>query len=440
MASALLVLGFLGGDLMRSAWEAVRGRRVSIDLLFLLTLLGALAGSLVSSFTGTGAVYYEVVAILIVVHTAGKMLGARSRVAALRGVALMRRRYDRCIVIKKGLQTERDVPVAEVTAEDRVVVAPGGEICVDGVIVEGGGYVQETSMTGEWQPASRGVGDRVLAGTHSVDGRLVIRPASDGVGERRIDRILAAVEQARLAPSRWQQQADRLMAWFLPLVAGVSAGTFVVWFWILGAVWDRALFNAMAVLLVACPCAMGLATPVAVWGGLARLASLGVVARSGDFLDALSRVDVVAFDKTGTLSESRVRVLGWEFAEAWRGAEREAWLRGVVAAAEAGVAHPVARALANAECGMRNAEFQSVRVVPGQGVVATVAARQALNAEHLTLNVEHLVGRSCASSAGDGVDVCEVRVGERAFVCGGAEDAGGGGSGFACRWTGNWRR
>jgi heavy metal translocating P-type ATPase len=364
--SAVAVLVFLGGDLVRSAFEALRQRRINIDLMFLLTLAGAFAGSLVATFTHTGAVYYEVVAILIVVHTAGKMLGARSRVSALRGVERTRERFESCWVrLADGSRVCRTV--SGIAAEDRVVVAPGEPISVDGEIVAGRGYLQEMSMTGEWSPVSRGPGDRVLAGTFSVDGSFEIRPHA---GSRRLDGVLAAVEGARLAPSRLQQQADRLVAWFLPVVVVVSTMTFVVWMFF--APWDRALFNAMAVLLVSCPCAAGLATPVAVWGGLARLASLGLVARSGDFLDALARCDVVCLDKTGTLSTAALTVRAWQFEPAFR--IREHWLQAAVTAAEEGLRHPVAAAL-QTRCHLiddKSLAVQERRIEAGLGVVAVV--------------------------------------------------------------------
>lgn len=391
IASAAAVLVFLGRDLVGEAWAALRARRVSIDLLFLTTLLGALGGSLTSTFTGQGSIYYEVVAVLVVVHTLGKMAGARSRTAALRAADAVAEKYDRCVVLADGGQEETR-PVATLRGGERVVVAPGGSICVDGVIAEGRSYVEEAALTGEWRPVARGPGERVWAGTHAVDGRLVI---TADAGERRLDGVLRAVAEARLAPSRLQAQADRLMAWWLPVVTGVATVTFFGWWLGAGVEWTRALFNAMAVLLVACPCAMGLATPVAVWGGLARLARLGIVARSGDFLDALARVDTVCFDKTGTLSEERLTVLGWEVAPVWRG--REAELKALVAAVERGVAHPVARALAESageadvETRDRLARVSSeVRVVAGAGVEA------------------HVHGWG------------DVRVGERAF-CGGTE-------------------
>ncbi len=370
IASALGTLAFLGGDLMRSAWESVRDRKMSIDLLFLVTLGGALAGSLVCTFTHTGSVYYEVVAILVVVHTLGKMLGARSRVAALRAVDDTREKFEFCDEVQVDGSVKRQ-RAAEIAEGARVRVAPGGAIAVDGVILQGRGYVQETSMTGEWRPVPRGSGDRVWAGTFSVDGSFEIR-ASGGL--RKLDGILAGVSAARLAPSRLQQQADRLIAWFLPLVVGVSLATFVGW--LACGPWEQALFNAMAVLLVACPCAMGLATPVAVWGGLARLAKIGLEARSCDFLDVLSRLEHVCIDKTGTLSSSTLAVRAWQVEPEF--APRETWLRAAVAALEEGLAHPVAVALQE-KCHVLRDTFPQVlkvanrQIVPGQGVVAEVS-------------------------------------------------------------------
>jgi cation transport ATPase len=388
MLSAAGVLVFLGGDLVGAAVGSLRQHRISIDLLFLVTLAGAFSGSLVATFTHTGSVYYEVVAILIVVHTAGKMLGARSRVAALRAVDQTRERFDRCDVRRADGSTTRRA-VRDLAADDAVIVAPGGPICVDGEIQTGRGYMQETSMTGEWRPVPRGPGDRVLAGTFSVDGSFTLRPTG---GPRRLDAVLAAVAGARLAPSGLQQQADRFVAWFLPVVAGVSLATFA--FWMMRAPWDRALFNAMAVLLVACPCAAGLATPVAVWGGLARLASFGLVARTGDLLDALARCDFVCLDKTGTLSTETLAVRAWVTEPPFRG--REAWLRTAVAAVEEGLAHPIAAALQK-ECNVLRyppAVVTERRIEPGLGVVALVADES---------------GRPV-----------EIRVGERGLVNGGA--------------------
>ena len=225
-------------------------------------------------------------------------------------------------------------------------------------------------MTGEWRPRRCGPGDAVWAGTHAIDGELEIEVRVPA-GQRRLDAVLATVTTARLAPSALQRQADRLAAAFLPLVVLVSAGTFAFWCWRAG--WVTGLFNSMAVLLVACPCALGLATPLAVWQGLARLASLGLVARTGDVLDVLARADFVCFDKTGTLTEEQIAVTGWRIEPECGG--EEDWLRGAVAAAERDLDHPVARALA-AEAGGAVGAATPRRIVPGCGVEAWVDGRE----------------------------------------------------------------
>lgn len=367
IVSTLVALIFLGRDLFSSAWAAIRQRRVSVDLLFILTLLGAFTASLVSTFTGVGSVFYEIVTILVVVHTVGRMLGARSRVAALNAASGLRTDFARCRVVSSdGVETDK--AVVDIEAADLVLVAPGGAIAVDGTIVEGRAFLRETALTGEWAPAARGPGESVLAGSYSVDGYLRIRP---DVGPRRLDQLLAQVEQARIAPSRLQEQADRLMTWFLPVVVVVSTTTFLGWWW--AGPWEQALFNAMAVLLIACPCALGLATPVAVWGGLARLATFGVVARTGDFLEILARVDTVCLDKTGTLSEERLKVTGWAYTnETWE--SRADWLRAAVAAAESESGHPVARALVDDAIGLPDVIVRHRELVPGAGLIATVIA------------------------------------------------------------------
>ena len=409
LASALGVLFFLGRDLLGGAWAALRARRVTIDLLFLLTLLGALGGSLLSTFTGTGSVYYEVVAVLVVVHTLGKLAGARSRAAALRAADAEAGKYDRCAV--SGVDGREEIRlVTQLRGGERVAVAAGGSICVDGVIHEGCAYVEEAALTGEWRPVARGPGDRVWAGSRALDGRLVVVAEA---GPRRLDGVLRAVAEARLAPSRFQARADRLMAWWLPVVAGASVATFLGWWLGAGVPWARALFNAMAVLLVACPCAMGLATPVAVWGGLARLARLGIVARSADFLEALAEVDWVCFDKTGTLSEEALVVRRWEFEPAWVGRAME--LKAAVAAVERGLEHPLARALAVAGA-ERGQEAEERHFEPGAGVEGVVAGVGRVRVGERTFadgEVHVPVDGKCVWVAVDGVPAARAILDER---------------------------
>lgn len=401
IVAAAGVCALLLPALAREAWCSLRARRITVESLFLVTLGGAFGASLTATFTRTGAVYYEVISILLAIYAAGKTLGARSRARALRAVDETREHYDSA----ERLDGRR-VSVATLTPGALVRVRPGGAICVDGVVRRGRSFVQETAMTGEWRPLARGPGDAVLAGTHAVDGELEIEVLAPA-GARRLDAVLAAVAAARIAPSELQRQADRLAAAFLPFVVLVGAATFAGWTW--RETWVVGLFNSMAVLLVACPCALGLATPLAVWQGLARLAELGLVARTGDVLDVLARADHVCFDKTGTLSTERLAVVEWRIQPEWR--ERAEWLRAAVAAAERGLAHPVARALVSERDGGMVAT--EVRLEPGCGVRARVDGRE------LRIGTPGWVGGETAAGAGrtvavavDGSTAALVEIGE----------------------------
>ncbi len=382
IAGATGVCVLLLPALLREAWATARARRIAVDQLFLVTLLGAFGASLTATLARTGAVYYEVISILLAIYAAGKTLGARSRAKALRAVDETRERYD----LAERLDGS-PVAVTALQAGERVRVRPGRAIGVDGIVRRGRSFVQATTMTGEWRPQVRGEGDPVLAGTHAIDGELEIEVTAAG-GARRLDAVLEAVAAARLAPSTLQRQADRLTAAFLPVVLLVAVATFMFWTW--RTTWVVGLFNSMAVLLVACPCALGLATPLAVWQGLVRLTDLGLVARTGDVIDVLARADHVCFDKTGTLSADRLTVSEWRIEPAWR--ERETWLRNAVAAVERGLDHPIARALAGASA-LVAAE---VRVEPGRGVSAMVDGRA------VRIGTSEWVGVTAAADATDG--------------------------------------
>jgi len=367
LISALVVLALLGPPLLRNAWRAWRERRVTVEALFVISALGALGASLTATITGQGSVYYEVVAIVLAIYTVGKTLGARSRSRALEAVQDLREAFD-FAYLETCCGQRRRVPVDELALDSPVSVAPGEAIPVDGVIRRGVGEVSETAITGELTPERRQAGDRVWAGSYSVDGTFSIEPRALR-GQRRIDAVLEAVEQARLKPSDLQVQADGLMRWFVPFVVSVAVATFIVWA-CLGP-WTTALFNAMAVLLVACPCALGLATPIAVWSQLLHFSRVGLVARSGDFGDELARANRIIFDKTGTLSFESLRIDGVDFSPAH--AERRNEALAAIRAVESLNQHPVARALERVEAPPEiDVEPLEVTQYPGRGVEALV--------------------------------------------------------------------
>lgn len=351
---------------MRNLLKALSERRITVESLFLLSALGALGASLVSTLSGEGSVYYEVVAIVLAIYTIGKTLGARSRERALSAVQSLREAFD-FAYLETCCGQRRRVPVDELAMDSLVSVAPGEPVSVDGVIHSGFGDVTDTAMTGELAPIPKRPGDTIWAGSYSVDGVFLIEPRALR-GQRRIDGVLEAVEMARLRPSELQLQADRLMQWFVPSVIAIAAVTFGVWM-LLGP-WTSALFNAMAVLLVACPCALGLATPIAVWSQMLQLSRIGLTVRTADFGDQFAQIDRIIFDKTGTLSFETLRVEDIQLTPDFEAKRNE--VLAAVRSVESLSQHPVARALTMLNVPPLDVEPLAITQHPGRGVEALV--------------------------------------------------------------------
>ena len=368
----LIVVGLLGCPLVKEMGKSILERRISVEGLFILSVLGALAGSLICTMTGTGNVYYEVVAIVLVIYTIGKTLEVRSREKAIKESNKVKDAFNYAYVLNdRGEREKRSLE--QIGCCCQVLVGAGESIAVDGFILSGEGFVKDTVMTGELEPVAKKEGDFILAGSYSIDGTFTIRPTGLK-GNRKLDALINTVEGARLAPSALQEQANQLMKRFLPLVVAVSLGAFVFWF--VRSTWQQALFNSMAVLLVACPCALGLATPLAVWRGLWKLSTMGLISRSGEFLDLLARADRVVFDKTGTLSEGHLTVVDIIVRE---GVEAED-IKDLVSSIECRVGHPVAKALSQMKRrGEAKYIIQSVKEIPAKGVEAWVRGRDGGN-------------------------------------------------------------
>jgi heavy metal translocating P-type ATPase len=367
-AGTMLVAGLLGTPLVRTASAELRRGRLTIEALFLLTMFGALAASLQAHLTGRGKIYYEVVSVLLVVYTLGKVIGARSRAAALASSRAWGDRFGFCRVLdQRGLS--RVAPVQEIRVGDSVEVHPGETIAVDGVIAEGVGFVSESAVSGEPFAVVRRPGDRVLAGSASFDATFRITATANG-DARAIDQLLAAVECARDKPTSFQSHADRLGQWFFPLVVVTALGTFAYWSFLTTAGWESALFNSMSVLLVACPCVIGLATPIVIWSAINRLAERGVIVREGDAVERLAAVTCVMLDKTGTLTEDRFTLVDIQtHATGEARAKLLAWLSLV----QSQSSHPIAKPFAELPRVFAPGELPRVHslvAVPGRGIVA----------------------------------------------------------------------
>jgi heavy metal translocating P-type ATPase len=359
--SSALVFLLVGGPLCRSAVAALKQKRTSLEQFFLVGIAGAWGASAHCSLTGVGSIYYEVVAVLLAIYTLGHLLVAKQRATALRAAGTLRREFETCHVLD-GQGRETFAATFRVGVGDRVVVRAGEGIPVDGEIEQGTALVQQTALTGEPFPVTRRPGDKVLAGCLCLDQRLVIRATVSGT-DRRLDKILSSVEAAGCWPL--PPYVDRMAALFLPGVLLVALVTAAVW--TVQKDWATGIFNALAVIVVACPCALGLATPICLWGAMNALAAQGLLVRRGDAIERMAACTHVVFDKTGTLSHGRMMVADFVVLP---DEDRRDWMR-QVAVLQSSSPHPVARAMSEWEGELRAGEqLGPVAIVPGAGVQA----------------------------------------------------------------------
>ncbi|MCX7690461.1 copper-translocating P-type ATPase [Thermoflexus sp.] len=300
----------VGWDFYRGAYRALRLGTANMDVLVALgtsaayfySLAVTLALTLGSTALGRHT-YFETAAVIITLIVLGKYLEARAKGRASEAIrALIALQPERARVLRDGQEIE--IPAGEVRVGDLLIVRPGERIPADGVVLEGRSAVDESMMTGESLPVEKGPGDRVLGGTINQHGLLKVEATHVGR-----DTVLAGmirmVREAQGSRAPIQRLADQVSAVFVPIVMAVAALTFLGWLTIGGAGFTRAMVNAIAVLVVACPCAMGLATPTAIMVGTGRGATMGILFRSAQALEQLGRATVIALDKTGTLTQGR---------------------------------------------------------------------------------------------------------------------------------------
>ncbi|WP_338663393.1 heavy metal translocating P-type ATPase [Pararoseomonas sp. SCSIO 73927] len=361
----------------RTGWPALFRGAPEMNSLVALGTLAALAYSAVVVLAPglvpeeSRHVYFEASAVIVALVLLGRWLEARSRGRASAAIRRLLDLQPPVARVDRGGE-EVEVPAAGLRAGDVMRLRPGERVPTDAVVLEGESHIDESMVTGESAPVRRGVGDAVVGGTVNGAGALRLRATAVGSGTV-LARITRLVEEAQGGKLPIQALADRVTLWFVPAVIGVAALTFLGWLLLGGGV-AQALVAAVAVLIIACPCAMGLATPVAVMVGTGRGAELGVLFRRGAALQALQGVSVVAMDKTGTLTEGRPALTDFLPAPGFD----EATLLPLIAAAESGSEHPVAAAIraAAAERGLRVPVASNMRAVPGMGLRAEVEGQR----------------------------------------------------------------
>ena len=376
LALATPVQFWLGGRFYRAGWRAVRAGTGNMDLLVALGTSAAYGLSvylLVESWIigGVPSLYFDSSAIVITLILFGKWLETKAKRqtgAALRALTALRPERAR---LRRADGSEQEVPVAQVRPGDLVIVWPGERIPVDGIICEGESASDESMLTGESLPVPKAPGDKVTGGAINGDGLLLVETTAIGA-ESTLTRIVRLVESAQAAKAPIQKLVDRVAAIFVPAVLVVALVTFLVWWFATGNA-EAAILSAVAVLVIACPCSLGLATPTAVMAGTGVAAKHGILIKDAETLEVARRADIVAFDKTGTLTEGNPSVVALEPAP---GIERNDMLR-LAAAVQQGSEHPLAKAVrAKAEAeGMLVPAASAVKALPGRGIECTVEGR-----------------------------------------------------------------
>ena len=408
-ALATPVQFWAGARFYRGAWHSLKGGSANMDVLVALGTSAAYGLAVWQVLAGLHP-QFEASALVITLVIAGKWLEARARRATNRAIeALLAIRP--AVAVRVGTDGgEESVPIHRVRPGDVVRVRPGERIPVDGVVLEGRASVDEAVVTGETMPRDRGPGSTVTGGTFNLDGLLTVQTGAVGAGAV-LGRMIALIGHAQATKPRVQRLADQVSGYFAFFVAGVAAATLAGW-WLTTGDLAASILPAVVVLVVACPCALGLATPAVIAVALGVAARQGILIRDAEALEAAHALTLVVFDKTGTLTEERPDITNIEAADGDADA-----LLALAAGVQAGSNHPIARAVIEvaAANGLTASEVAGFRAVPGRGVVGWVGRREILLGNRALLDEAGInagtLGARAASLEADGKAV--IWVGDR---------------------------
>jgi Cu+-exporting ATPase len=371
-----LVLAIPGRRFFSSGIPALLSGKPDMNSLVVLGTVAAWGYSVVALFApqlfpaGTRAVYFEAACVITTLILAGRYLEARAKGRTGAAIERLIGLQPSTALVGAQRDTATEVPIANIASGDTIHVRPGERIAVDGEVISGNSYVDESMITGEPTPVAKDTGAQVVGGTINGNGALSF--TATAVGEQTVlSQIIQLVENAQGAKLPVQALVNKITAVFVPVVIALAIVTVAVWL-LVGPSPALALVAGVSVLIVACPCAMGLATPTSIMVGTGRAAELGVLFRKGEALQSLQAVDIVAFDKTGTLTQGRPELTEIHIQSGWD----QQQVLSMVAAVEASSEHPVARALVRAANTDANAPVQNFQAITGMGVSATVGEHQ----------------------------------------------------------------
>ncbi|MGD9937590.1 MAG: heavy metal translocating P-type ATPase, partial [Methanoregulaceae archaeon] len=393
---------YVAAPIFRAAGISLRNRTLSMDVMYAMGIGVAYVASLMGTLgivLTHDYMFYETAVMLAAFLTLGRYLEARAKGRTGQAIrALMNLAPPTATVLREAGEVE--MRVEDVVPGDLVMVRPGERVPVDGIVREGESFVDESMITGEPVPVAKRAGDGVIGGT--INQNSVLRFQAERVGrETVLAQIIALVEQAQGSRPPVQRYADRAVAWFIPVVLAIAIAAFVAWYFLFGATLLFALTALISVLVVACPCALGLATPTAVTVGVGRGAELGVLVRSGEALENAERVTLVAFDKTGTLTRGAPAVTDVVPLSLDRSA-----VLSYAAAVEANSQHPLALAVVDAAGaeGVPVGVAEGFDTMAGQGVSGRVDGREVLIGSRSLLAEHRIASPPGAEEAAQGLE------------------------------------
>ncbi|WP_018986700.1 heavy metal translocating P-type ATPase [Methylophilus methylotrophus] len=353
---------YLGAGFYTSAWKAIKNRTGNMDLLVALGTSAAYLLSIYMMLQGHEHLYFEASSVVITLVLLGKWLEKRAKRQTTEAIRALQKLRPETARVKR-LDAELDIPLQEVMIDDMVIIRPGERIPVDAVIIEGSSHVDESMMTGESEPVSKVAGNKVIGGAVNIDGMLLVKTMAIGA-ESTLSRIIRLVEDAQTAKPEIQRLVDKVSAVFVPVVIVIAFITLLAW-GLYSANWEQAILNAVAVLVIACPCALGLATPTAIMAGTGVAARYGILIKDAKALELAHSITQVVFDKTGTLTEGKPVLMAFKAVDG-----NDQSLLELAASIEQNSLHPLAKAVVDQlqSLGSSPAIASDVRDVAGRGL------------------------------------------------------------------------
>ena len=380
LALATPIQFWIGWRFYRGMWDGIKARASNMDTLIALGTTAAYvysaAVTIAPGYFPFESVYFETAAIIITLILVGKLLETRTKEKASSAVRkLMDLQPRMAKVIREG-NREEEIPVEQVQEGDLLVIRPGERVPVDGVVIKGASSVDESAITGESIPVDKSMGSEVIGATINQSGLLAVKATKVGQ-DTVLSQIITLVENARMGKAPMQRMVDQVAKYFVPAVIAIAVGAGLGWYFAGGAGLTYSLLAFVSVIIIACPCALGIATPAALMMGAGKGAENGILFKGGEYLEIASKVNTVVFDKTGTLTEGKPSVT--DIIDVSRGIGENELLR-LAAIAESGSEHPLGQAIVRKarESGLPVSNPESFEAVSGHGLRATYAGHTIL--------------------------------------------------------------